>query len=168
KEKQLKPSVEPITIVAFTHTQVTFFTSPSYNNDEVKNMFISIIKDSIILFLLLYALVSLADQFVRFLSLHLIPQKTQPQGFYLLDLAGIPSESLEQTLRTFISEKKDRILLITDENNEERTDIIELLCKEFKYVTPLSRKELAMFFTTQTALDTSVKTKQEEDPSPYI
>ena len=131
-------------------------------------MLMSVIKDSIVLFLLLYALVSLAEQLVRFLSVCLTPKCSLPQGFYVLDVTGIPPEGLELTLRSYIAKNKGKILLLTDKSNRESADIITLLCNEFEHVTLLSRQQLAEQLTTQTALDTSAKTKQEEAPNPYI
>lgn len=122
-------------------------------------MFLSILKDSVILFLLIYAVLQLAESLLQFLLRRLSVKKSEKRIFYVLNTLGMTPDRLEGLVRSCAAAKQEEILLITNGKDKETAALVALLCKEFEQLTPISPETLPAFFTEETALDISAEAR---------
>ncbi|MBE7022140.1 MAG: hypothetical protein E7414_02850 [Ruminococcaceae bacterium] len=121
-------------------------------------MVVSIIKDSLIIFLLVYAVLQLAESFLQFLLRHLSAAKTEKRFFYVLNALGTTPDCLEGLVRS-TARRQEEIFLVSDEQDEETKALVAILCKEFEHLTPISPEALQLLLTEETALGTSLKAR---------
>jgi len=113
-------------------------------------MFLTIVKDSIVLFLLVYSLIQLAEKCLSYLVQKVKCSKHDAKEFYILNIINIPANCLEDQIRSIIHRKQGRILLLTSESvDAESATILKLLCKEFSQIVPVPCSSLATYITNE-------------------
>lgn len=87
-------------------------------------MLFSILKDSFILFLLIYALLSLAEKLSKGLE-HLFEKpQTKLLAYQIIDIRDIPAERLEIPLKNALKASEKHILLLTGSMSTEVEHIV--------------------------------------------
>ncbi len=128
-------------------------------------MFLSILKDSIIIFLLVFALLQLAEQVIGFL-IHLIQNpEIKPYQFMVLDVSQISHEKLEYIIRNEIPKVNYHIFLISEFSDDESNHIISKLCYEYDYLYPVTRAEFLCIFNSPEAPAAYVGALKAEAPT---
>jgi len=110
-------------------------------------MFISIIKDSIILFLLMYALIDLCRHFTHLLSKWLYVEPPQ-HGIYLWDATCRSVCSLECSLRSIAAKQSSPVYVIFNIEETEKYEILIRLYQEYDNIIPVTREECLNFITS--------------------
>lgn len=128
-------------------------------------MLFQILKDSVVLFLLIYALISLAEKLCIYIA-HIIdfPDERLPK-FYVIDASKIQAEKLECLLRKELSSCNDSVYVLTNETNSEATAIIEKLSYNYVSLFPIRKEELQTIITAQEEPDVSLKAESSADLS---
>ena len=114
-------------------------------------LIIKIIKDSIILFLLIYALMDIC----RHITACLIKQLHNPlprKGFYVLDLSEEHPCRIEYHIRC-AAEKYENIYLITDESPAESQAMVEKLSQSLSNINLVTRFGLMQMIANETERD---------------
>ncbi len=124
-----------------------------------------ILKDSIILFLLIYAILTLAEQFLRFLMRFLEQRSDYARSFHVLDISGTHTTQLEHIIRSFVGTCKETVFLVTETSDPETNAIVHNLCREFDVLFAVSRAEFLRITGSLTALDAFLKDEQGAIPS---
>ncbi len=111
-------------------------------------LYLTILKDAIILFLLIYAIMDLCHHVTQWL-LSLLHKEWAPVGYYVLDLSSEPVNRLEYTVR-YTARHQEKVLIVTDTSEQETIAILQALCREFDHLTLMSRQEFSQCFERQT------------------
>ncbi len=128
-------------------------------------MLFQILKDSVILFLLIYALINLAEKLCRYIaSITDFPDECLPK-FYVMDTSKTPAEKLEYLLRKELSTCHDAIYVITSEANTEAKAIVEKMACDYVTLFPIRKEELQTIITAQEVPDVSLKAESSADLS---
>ncbi len=119
-------------------------------------MLFSILRDSIVLFLLIYAVVDLGNHLINWLTRRLTEEETGKTGFYLMDMTGQTASCAEFSIRT-AARHENTVLLITDPQEAEIAAITKRLCRELEYVHTVTRAELIDWLKSETSPDAFLK-----------
>ncbi|MBR7164170.1 MAG: hypothetical protein IKD21_04280 [Clostridia bacterium] len=111
-------------------------------------MLLTIIKDSFIIFLLVYALLDIAEKLCLYLSRFTVSPTEHVRKYYVIDISNTQADQLEYALRKALTGCKDNILLITENNPPETDAIIANLRREFAGLYPVTRSEFQHITST--------------------
>ena len=125
-----------------------------------------IIKDSVILFLLVYAMLELAEACLKLIKKSLFRPTVWAKNFHVIDLSGFPVDRLEGCVRQSVHSSTDPVFLITENNTPETEVILSKLKQEFSAFYPVSRGEFQQITSSRGALDAFLKTGLKEDLNP--
>ncbi len=127
-------------------------------------MLLLILKDAVLLFLLLFAILHLFEHFHQFLNRILIHKGTVPKIYHILDITDVPADTLEYNIRQFIKEHPESVFLIQNAKNPESELILKQLKREFPALYTVSRSDLPGMISSPAEPDVSSETEPEEDP----
>ncbi len=130
-------------------------------------MFLSILKDSVMLFLLIYAVFNLTEQLIHFFMRYPGKQNGQLRKFHVIDASNVLPEQLEYSLRCEMSNCKDAVFLLMDFPDPESDAITHALCKEFSGLHPITRGEFLKIISSPTALDAFQEVGITASPNPH-
>ncbi|MBQ4518829.1 MAG: hypothetical protein II997_09655 [Clostridia bacterium] len=128
-------------------------------------MFIAIIKDSIILFLLIYAIIDLCQHFVHFLSKWLAVESPIWE-LHFWDATQHPLCGLECALRIAASKQKEPVWVIYNSTETEKYEILTRLCRDYENITLITREECLQMITDETDQVVSSVHNREVTPFP--
>ena len=97
-------------------------------------MLFSILKDSFILFLLVYALLSLAENFSRFLEQKLKPRIKPLPAYHIIDIRNILPDELEIPLKNALKTAETPLFLLADNLHPEAEKIVSAMQKQSENV----------------------------------
>ncbi len=127
-------------------------------------MFFSFIKDFILLFLLVYALITLAEQLCRMFERLCRQPSVITRKFYVIDISEIDCTALECFLRKELSNCRCKVLLTAKKQNSESNFIISRLRRQYPETYFVTKKELKKMLNCQAKTDVFSKVAQEADP----
>lgn len=128
-------------------------------------MFVSIIKDSVILFLLMYAILDLCQRFLHFLS-KWCATEPPPWKLHFWDATKHPVCGLECSLRLIASKEKEPVLVIYNADETEKYEILIHICREFENIILITREECFKIIMDGTNPTASSVHNKEAVPSP--
>ncbi len=128
-------------------------------------MFLSILKDSIIIFLLVYALLQLAEQLIGVLVRQFQSPEDFPFRYYVLDVSQVSCEKLEYIIRSEMTGRKKHTFLITEFPDSESNSIISKLCYEYDTLYPVTRNEFQRIISSPEALASFLGALQGANPA---
>lgn len=128
-------------------------------------MLFPILRDSIVLFLLIYAVVDLGNHLINWLTRRLTEDETGKTGFYLMDMTGQTASYAEFSIRT-AAHHENTVLLISDPQEAETAAITERLCQELEYVHTTTRAELIDWLKSETSPDAFLKDYKAANQGP--
>lgn len=111
-------------------------------------MFFSIVRDAVTLFLLLYAIIDVANKIAAFLCHILAPKKCSCIAISVLPLSECSCHNAEYHIRTLLKQSRN-ILLIEDGCDAETAIIAKKLSCEYEYVRLVSFSECLELLTPQ-------------------
>lgn len=126
-------------------------------------MLFQILKDSVILFLLIYALITLAEKLCRYIARITDFHDESLPKFYVVDASETPVDKLECLLRKELSSCCDAVYVITNEANEEAKTIIDNLACDYVTLFPIRKEDLQAIITVQELPDVSLKVESTAD-----
>lgn len=109
-------------------------------------MFQSILLDSVILFLLIYALLDIFTHLAEMVSRYFL-KEDKPKGYYTL-LLEPQTSSVESQIRRAVRETKPNgtdIVLVDLGMAEEEQEIVQKLCKEYDFLKLFSMEQYFQF-----------------------
>ncbi len=127
-------------------------------------MFISVLKDTIIIFLLIFAVLQLAEKLVLILSSRWEKTELNTRNFYVLDLTQIPYQHLECFIRSKLPSCQGLTYLITDFSEEKSNEILAKLCNQYTHLCPLTRSELLRLLGEKAVPDVSLQGESRAVP----
>ena len=128
-------------------------------------MFVPIIKDSIILFLLMYAIIDLCHRFVCFLAKRLTLEST-PWELHFYDATRHALCGLECSLRLVASKQKEPVWVIFNIEETEKYEILSRLCQDYENIILITQEECVEMITAGTNSSVSSVHNKEVVPSP--
>ncbi len=105
-------------------------------------MLFSILKDSIVIFLLVYALLTLAEKFSKYLEKSLNKHPTKLLSYRIVDIRGVPSDRLEIPLKSALKASGEQILLLTGNLSAEAEHIVFSLIQSSENIHITSGEQL--------------------------
>ncbi|MBE7048505.1 MAG: hypothetical protein E7393_03945 [Ruminococcaceae bacterium] len=128
-------------------------------------MLFLILRDAIVLFLLIYALLDLAHHFLRFLSHMLTETEPKVEGTYILNIDNIPIERTENIIRSAMMQGKT-LLLLTSAVESETVSIAKQISRKFPYVHIVTREEFGDWLKSGTTIPSFVTHDTKANPNP--
>ncbi len=128
-------------------------------------MLFLIIKDSIILFFLVYALLELAEDLLNFLKKLLPRHSAHPRKFYTIDLENVKAEKLEGLLRQSTHVWLDPVFLIAENLTPEATALLHKFQRSHAALYLVTRKEMQKIISSQEALDAFLESGPTASPA---
>lgn len=116
-------------------------------------MMLSIIQDSIIIFLLIYAVLQLAEHLIRFLVQCFKDPACSSCKYHVIDVSETIQTQLEYTIRSEMMDCKTHTFLITEYPDKESNLIIAKMCNEYDFLYPVTRSEFLRIVNSPEALD---------------
>ena len=123
-----------------------------------------ILKDSVILFLLVYAILTLAEQFVRFLMRFLEKEPGCSHGLHVFDITEIDKTQLEGSIRRYVRSCRETIYLLTETDDTETNAIVQNLCREFDVLFAVNRSDFFEIIDSPKVRDAFLTAEQREGP----
>jgi len=130
-------------------------------------MLLTIVKDSIMLFLLIYALLSLTEKLVLLLKRFYLESPCSARKFHVIDISHIQTGQIEYTLRKELTDCKNPVFLIIGNISSETEAIIARLQRKYNCLHPISRSELLDIIASPIALDAFLEAVPVADPNLY-
>ncbi len=127
-------------------------------------MFFSIVRDAVTLFLLLYAVIDLANRLAAFLRQILAPKNSSCKAITVFLLSECSCCNAEYQIRTLLKQNRN-IILIRDDCDEETALIAQKLANEYEYVKLLSFSECIQLLTPQKTTNAYEANDKEADLS---
>ena len=128
-------------------------------------MVFKIIKDSLVLFLLVYALLDIIQSLVRHLAQFLL-KNSESKCFHLVDLTNQSTIQMECSLRFVATKYKEPIIVLIKETDEEQNKVLKKLCLDFENLHPISRSEFIKYFSNETSPVVFLKNESKADLNP--
>ena len=130
-------------------------------------MFLAILKDSSIIFLIIYAIYSLAEKLCKFLEAQLVVSPPARTGkFTVIDITLFSIDQLECILRRELSIIREPLILSSEKTEPEAEFIIKRLQRHHPELYYIPRSELTDFIFPPKERDASLKAEQGAVPVP--
>ncbi len=113
-------------------------------------MVFKIIKDSLVLFLLVYALFDIIQHLVRYLTRCFL-KDAEANCFHLVDLTNQSTIQMECNLRLAATKYKEPIILLIKETDKEQWTVLKKLCNDFENLYPVSHAEYIKYLSSETS-----------------
>ncbi len=126
-------------------------------------MLFSILKDSFILFLLIYALLTLAEKFSKFLEGVFEKRPKKLLTYRIVDIRDVPATELEIPLKSALNAAEDYVLLLAENLSVEAEHIVNSLTKDKECIQADTREQ--MILLTSTAKETKAFFTRGDDHS---
>lgn len=125
----------------------------------------SIIRDSLTLFLLIYAVIDLGYRIILFVMQAVCKTSDAKDMFCVVDATQMPPESLEYRVRSALMRLEEPIVVLCDALPDESAVILRTLCSEHDALYALGKKELAEWLTSGTSPDVFLSNAKTAAPS---
>lgn len=125
----------------------------------------SIIRDSLALFLLIYAVIDLGHRIILF-ALHAICKSSKDKNmFFVIDATQMTSDTLEYHVRSALLRFEEPIIVLGDTLSDEASAILDTLGNEHDALHMFTKSELAMWLTYGTSPAVFLNNIKTEAPS---
>lgn len=127
-------------------------------------MFFYLLRDFIFLFLLMYALITLAEKLCNLFSRLCKEQAVIAKKIYIIDISEVSHAALECFLRKELSTCRCTVFLTSEKKCDEADFIITRLQKQYPETYFLTKKELKKMLNNQLKTGVFSKPAQAADP----
>ncbi len=116
-------------------------------------MLLSVLKDSVILFLIVFFLLHL----IELLLDHISQAQAGNRHFFVINALGLSAGELEKLIRTTLKKYNTRLIVVTSKNDLETNAILDLLCRDYEQIYPVLPEDLSSLITGETSQNTVLK-----------
>ena len=116
-------------------------------------MLLSVLKDSVVLFLIAFFLLHLIELLLQCFS----QVQAGNRHFFVVNALGLSAGELEKLIRTTLKKYNTRLIVVTSKNDPETNAILDLLCRDYEQIYPVLPDDLSLFITSETSRNTVLK-----------
>ncbi len=121
---------------------------------------LSIIRDSVILFLLIYAVIDLTSHLVLLIMRSFGTRRSTMSFFSVADASRLTADMAEYALRTALLSRDEPLVVLTDGLPDDVLNILLVLSRRHEQLHPCSKAELVTYLTAKTVQDAALKNEE--------
>ena len=119
----------------------------------MSDLLLSVLKDSVILFLLVFFILHIMDILLHNVSKGQIGK----HNFFVVNALDLSAGELEKSIRSVLKKYNARLVVVTNKDDPEANAVLDLLCRDFDQIYPILPEDLSSFITSETTKNTVLK-----------
>lgn len=128
-------------------------------------MILSILQDSVILFLLIYAVIDLGHRLFLFAMRHLERQTDRTAVYFVADSTHLTADTAEYAIRSALLHTDFPMIVLSETPSDELRGIFHTLSREYEQLHICTKDEFIHRLTTGTVRNVFLKIEETEAPS---